>query len=103
MNRLDIQSALVARAVRESAGRFSGDRGEVSRLWHEVGASLEHLAAAFSPEALSDLTQFLEDNEYPPMHHSTSYREYNRPAYRVLLRGELEMLMPDLPASDLWR
>jgi len=103
MKRLGISPAIVARAMKESAAQFSRDRGEMFRLWHEVGTSLGELSGGFRREDFEELTRRVGEKDYPPMHHSSSYRERNRPAYRVLLRSELELLMPDLPASGLWR
>lgn len=103
VKRLGVSPALVARAVKKSAAQFSRDRGELSRLWYEVGASLDELTGGFGREDFEELTQRLREKHYPPLHHSPSYRECNRPAYRVVLRGALELLMPDSRASDLWR
>ncbi len=103
VKRLGISPAIVARAMKESASRFSRDRGELSRLWDEVGASLNELTGGFRRKDFEELTQRLRTRNYPPMRHSPAYRERNRPAYRVVLRSELELLMPGLRASDLWR
>ena len=100
--RVEVAPGIIAEAVRKSAGKFSRDYAELSRLWHEVGTSLDDLSGGFSPGDYEKLTRLLGEEDYPPVHHSALYRERNRPAYRVVLRGELQLLMPDLPASDLW-
>ena len=101
--RLEVVPAIIADAVRTSAGKFSRDPGEMSQLWHEVGDSLDDISGGFSRDDYEALTRLVQEKDYPPLHHSPSYRDRNRPAYRVVLRGEVELLMPDLPASDLWR
>jgi hypothetical protein len=103
MKRRAISPTSVARAVRESAGKFSRDMDELLRLWREVGDSLNSLSCRFRDEDFEQMIRLLREKGYPPIHHSSSYREHNKPAYRVLLRSELESVMPDLSASDLWR
>jgi hypothetical protein len=103
IKRLRIPPGQVARPVQESAETFSRDRAELSRLWREVGNSLSALSCRFSNEDFEEMTRLLRKGNYPPMRHSSSYRAHNRPAYRVLLKSQLEIVMPDLSASDLWR
>lgn len=100
-NKLKADHATIAEAVRKSARRFSRDPEELCRLWGEIRNFMDELPRGFGREDYEKLTQSLREKGYLELHHSLSYREANRPAYRVLFRNELELLTPDLPASGL--
>ncbi len=99
--RLGIAPSRIAGAVESSADMFRRDRCEMERLWRWVGESPDRLTKKFGADDFNKLTAFAEEKGFPPLHHSSSYRELNRPAYRVLMRPELKRLMRDSPASDL--
>lgn len=96
-----IAPARIAEGLRRSAGKFSRSADEMSRLWEEIGNSLEELSENFSREDYEELTRSVSEEGLPPLHHSKSYKEYNRPAYRVLTREEAERLTQPLPADGL--
>jgi hypothetical protein len=91
----------IAQALRRSAGKFSRSPDELDRLWEEVGNSLKGLSGGFGREDYEKLTRLVSEKDFPPLHHSGSYRKYNRPAYRVLVREEAGRLMPLLPGDAL--
>ena len=95
---LGIAPALIERAIRESATKFNGRTARLSQLWREVGTILDELSTKFNGEDFEQLTGVLREKGFPPFHHSSSYRESNRPAYRVLMSRVLEDLTP-LPPS----
>ncbi|RJP69151.1 MAG: hypothetical protein C4532_11305 [Candidatus Abyssobacteria bacterium SURF_17] len=98
--RQGITHQIVEEAVRNSARQFSRSQNTLCRLWSEIGNSLESLEKRFNAEDFSRLTQFLQANGFAPLHHSSAYRRMNRPAYRVLMKDELERLMPPSPADS---
>lgn len=53
-----------------------GTPADLEQLWQAYAAS--------RPE-LSELTQTLRQNGFPPVHHSDAYRQAYRPAYRLVL------------------
>ncbi len=97
--RLGIAPVVIEKAIRESAPKFNGQTGKLSQLWSEVGSTLDELSTEFNGEDFEQLTGVLREKGFPPFHHSSSYRESNRPAYRVLMLHVLEGLTP-LPASS---
>ena len=88
-----IAPALIAKAVRLSMDKFSRNHRELSRLCDEAGDSLKNVKEGFSREDFDTLTRMLDEKGFPPLHHSRSYRELNRPAYRVIMKVELRRLM----------
>jgi len=98
--RMGIAPALIERAIRESATKFTGKTVRLSQLWSEVGSTLDELSTEFNGEDFEQLTGVLREKGFPPFHHSSSYRESNRPAYRVLMRHVLEGLTPLPTFSD---
>ncbi|UCD58102.1 MAG: hypothetical protein JSV16_03015, partial [Candidatus Hydrogenedentota bacterium] len=90
--------SLIAEAVRQSVEKFSRDTDALSHLWCDVKGSLKNLPKQFSEEECERLTRLVREKGFPPLHHSHSYRKFNRPAYRVVIRQELERLMR--PFSD---
>lgn len=97
----EIAPARIAEALRRSAGKFSRSPDELGRLWEQVGNFLQGLLGGFSREDYEKLTCLVSEKGFPPLHHSSSYRKYNHPAYRVLMREEAERLMPPLPGGAL--
>lgn len=96
-----IAPARIAEALKRSAGTFSRSPEELRRLWEQVGNSLKGLSGSFEREDYEKLTRLASEKGFPPLHHSDSYRRYNRPAYRVLTRQEAERLRPPLPGDAL--
>ena len=97
--RLGVAPSIIAEAVRSSA--FGRDRGELGRLWKKVGESLDALSKRFGEKDFERLTALVNEKGFPPFHHSSGYRELNRPAYRVILGRELERVMRDSSARGL--
>jgi hypothetical protein len=91
--RQGITPGIIADAMRQSMNEFSRDHAELVRSWAELGDFLTELHREFRRESFEELTRFAEEKGYPALHHSPSYRERNRPAYRVLMKRELERLM----------
>lgn len=96
--RMGVAPSLVAEAMRESSKGFSGERSEMSRQWEETGKYLGALSGEFADKDFEKLSRLAKEKGFPPFHHSDSYRKLNRPAYRVLIREELERLMRGSPA-----
>lgn len=96
--RLGIPASLIANAMSRSAKRFECDRGAFGRLWRELGNSLNDLSKKFTFEDYEELFRTATEKGFPPLRHSSSYRELNRPAYRVLIKDELERLMRETRA-----
>ena len=86
-SRRGISPSLIAEAMTISAGLFSRDAKEFGRLWRELGESLEKLAGEFDAGDYERLTEQTGEKGFPSLHHSHSYRQKNRPAYRVIKKG----------------
>lgn len=79
-------------ACLETAGRAWGTPAELRAAWAAfVEICRAGRWAAFSLAGVLALSDRLAAEGYPPIHHSTAYRQAYRPAYRLLARGlELE-------------
>jgi len=99
--RLGVAPSIIAEAVRSSASTFGRDRGELARLWKRVGESLDALSKRFGEKDFERLTALVNEKGFPPFHHSSGYRELNRPAYRVILGREMERVMRDSSVRGL--
>ncbi len=93
-----ISPALIAEAMQRSMGKFSRSIDDFACLWAEVGDCLRNLQLEFGGEEYEELTRRMREKGFTPLHHSSLYRKYNWPAYRVLMKGEFERLKP-LPSS----
>lgn len=89
-----IPPAVITETMRMSVGGFSRSRNDFARLWANVGDSLGDLPIRLSGEGYEELTRRMRENDFPALHHSSSYRKYNWPAYRVLMKRELDRFMP---------
>lgn len=99
--RQGISALVIAEAMSLSAEKFACDRDEMARLWRDAGKSMDAFIKEFAMEDFEELTALAKKEGFPALHHSSSYREINRPAYRVLIGRKLERLMRGLPASGL--
>jgi hypothetical protein len=90
---MHVPASLITEAMRASAKTFEGGRNAFALLWRELGGNLDRLSLEFDLDEYRKLTRTMADKEFPPLHHSDSYREQNKPAYRVLKRNQLERLM----------
>ncbi len=90
-----IAANVLATAVRQSTTTFDRDMKRFSRVWLEAERLLKRWPRKrFSEEEIERFSRMVEARKFPPLHHSDSYRKYNRPAYRVLARDELDFLIP---------
>lgn len=90
-----IAANVLATAVRQSTTTFDRDMKRFCRVWLEAERLLKRWPRKrFSEEEIERFSRMVEARKFPPLHHSDSYRKYNRPAYRVLARDELDSLIP---------
>lgn len=99
--RMDIAPVRIAKALHASITHFSRSRTKFLRLWMDVGIVLERIEEIFPPDEFKTFTSTMSEKEFPPLHHSASYRRHNRPAYRVLAREGLRCIMPLSSIGDL--
>jgi hypothetical protein len=84
----------LAAACLETARRTWGTQDDLIEVW---GHFLESCRAGFwpglDPREVETLNSLLQDNNFPPIHHSEHYRELYHPAYR-LVDAEIELQPP---------
>ena len=77
-------------ACLETAARSWGTPAELRAGWATfVEMCQAGRWAAFAPPDLLVLSERLAAEGYPPVHHSTAYRQAYRPAYRLVMRSHL--------------
>jgi hypothetical protein len=77
-----------------SARDFRADPSALLGAWRQLGEQLrEHPAGRLTAEAWVTLDDRLRSKGYPAMHHSASYEERHRPAYRVLTESGAQALL----------
>ncbi len=74
-----------------------------SLLLHEVWVDLSEwliVETGIDPDSLASFTNMLSANNWPAVHHSTSYKDSYRPHYRVLERSIAVQLLDSLPLDS---
>ncbi|MDW7680392.1 MAG: hypothetical protein SCK70_07485 [bacterium] len=69
-----------------SAQETSGDINHLLKIWGQFSLLVSEKKLNFDVKQLIDFNMQLREANFPPMHHSSTYRLANRPAYRVLSR-----------------
>ncbi len=85
------------------SGRLQGTKDELQRLldgFYELCACGRLPFDAVQVRCLID--DLLRQNQ-PPLHHSSAYREANRPAYRVVLKREFQSALDSTVNSEYWK
>ena len=72
-----------------TASRFAGSEMRLRDYWGDIGSMAEADEIPFDIIQVHELWTDLKSWGFPAVHHSASYREHYRPAYRVVL---LELL-----------
>lgn len=75
----------LAAACLETAARPWGTQAELQQVWKDF---VHHCNAdrcfGLDQHEVDTLTTWLQENDYPPLHHSDSYRTLYHPAYRLV-------------------
>jgi hypothetical protein len=81
-------------ACLETAARSWGTHAELQAVWLAFVGEWRRgrWATAFARDDVLVLARRLEEEGYPPVHHSPVYREAYQPAYRLVRRGDLTVL-----------
>lgn len=81
-------------ACLETADRSWGTLAELQAAWMAFVGDWRRgrWAAVFAQDDVLVLSRRLEEEGYPPVHHSLAYREAYRPAYRLVRREHLTVL-----------
>ena len=69
-----------------TADRFQGSEETLVRYWGYLEELAETDEIPFATDELVGFFSNLQDQGYPGVHHSETYRELYEPAYRVVLR-----------------
>jgi hypothetical protein len=78
------------RIMKESVSHFIVSRDRFIRYWDKVMYLSEKEEILFSHGDLEDFWIDMGRKDFPAIHHSDSYTERNRPAYRVILKSYWE-------------
>jgi hypothetical protein len=70
----------------QSAEQFEKDRDRLIRYWGYVMEMVENGEIIFSKSILQDFWIDMGKEGFPAVHHSESYFDANRPAYRIVLK-----------------
>jgi hypothetical protein len=77
-----------------SSHEYCPDATEFAAAWKEFGARLKkHSIYGLAHEAWGELNRTMKGQNYPAIHHSTSYGQARHPAYRVLTRSSMKKLV----------
>jgi len=79
------------KACLHTAQRKWGTPDELRFAWQLVTNSVQNENRfSFKPAQIVEFSLWLDDQDYPPIHHSDSYRRLYRPAYRLVCKEEWE-------------
>ncbi len=91
----------LAAALMDFAQHPPGTKQQLQTAWQDVGHLMDAGQLTLWPvQEFRDLTEQLEQNDYPAMHHSAAYRKAYRPAYRILPCGALQKLLRGIKPGD---
>ena len=76
----------------QSAKEFKKDQRRLIRYWQIIMEMVEKGEILFSRDVLEDFLIDVGKKDFPVVHHSESYTDANRPAYRVVLKDLWEGL-----------
>ena len=82
-----------------TAKRFEGSEDRLRSYWSDIEAMALAAELPFGVVQLRELFSEMESRGFPPVHHSTQYREHYKPAYRVVLVELLESANPETPGQ----
>lgn len=77
-------------AMLQTARSWSPDSAVFRADWERVGVLIAAGQLPFTRSEYEQLTSEMRQRGYPAVHHSETYREHYRPAYRVVLRKFIE-------------
>lgn len=80
-------------AMLRSAEFIAGSKEKFLSLWSEFKNAVLNGELTFDKDELKIFDANANIEDYPAIHHSSSYREANQPAYRILSRELAERLM----------
>lgn len=83
----------VWRAFSLSSSHMAASLDEFKVLWRQFYELCELGLAPFNAEHVRTYGEKAKADGFPARHHSTAYRNSNVPAYRVVLRSEIEILL----------
>ncbi|MBN2413289.1 hypothetical protein JXQ31_16540 [candidate division KSB1 bacterium] len=80
-------------ALYQSAFRFEENHEFFITTWRNFYQLVLESKLPFSIKKIDELNGGAKKNNYPAMHHSKEYNTANKPAYRVVIKKELEKLI----------
>lgn len=98
VERGDDTSDLLDAFVR-TASDFPGSQERFENYWIAVGSMAEAGKVPFNIGQIQEMWRKMKFQGFPPVHHSTTYRDLYHPAYRVVLLDLLESATPEIPGQ----
>lgn len=87
-------------AFLSSARSFRGKVADFRAVWMELGQSLKRASVhELTWAEWQRLDNEMRPKQYPAVHHSNTYQESHRPAYRILTASEAQKLIAKLPPA----
>lgn len=83
----DIDLEELISSFKTTAQGFKGSKENLKCYCHDALELARSNKLNFDTDLLRDYFQQMEENGFPPVHHSDRYKEYYRPAYRVVAWG----------------
>lgn len=75
----------LAEACLDTAGSSFQAIGDLQEIWRSLSRYfLENHLYGFSNQEIQSFSRWLDENNFPPVHHSEIYRQMYRPAYRLI-------------------
>lgn len=82
-----------------SASLFAGNIDDLKSGWETlIKTCHEKKWCKFSQEEIEEFDRWVKKYQYPPIHHTESYRKAYHPAYRLLMREFLNVLTQTNPS-----
>jgi hypothetical protein len=87
---------LMLEAMLESAQRQEGEIENLAASWKDAGEFIKEIRPELHANEYNIFTTKIEDVGYDQVHHSSEYRKYYKPAYRVIDRKSILKYFPEI-------
>jgi len=87
---LDLPAEMLVQAVILSSRDLISDKKSLIKIWKGIKKQVKAGRLHTNYQEFSKYCQFIEDNNYPVVHHSKRYMQCYSPSYRVVLKSVWE-------------
>jgi len=90
---LKLPNDMLVHAIRKSSRSMQSDRNKLEEVWKSIKCEVETDRLKIDKKEFLKFYQFIEENNYPVVHHSELYMQRYSPAYRVVSKSVREEII----------